>query len=1723
MPIVCLAKVSPLNPSTGNRVDLYISSAQNRAVTGLNGQVWEPAMAASPTLSINLWQGDFREPIDTGGASFSVNMGVLKMTYAGCDAYNWSGAPVEIYAEEPGTAWPWSTRFKGRVASYSRRSDVLTINASIETELFDKNILTATYAGTSGAEGGADLKGRLKPLVVGWAENVEPILIDTVNNVYQFSGYGAIEAVSVLYERAASFGASVGDYATYAALVAATIPAGRWGTCLAAGMVRLGAPAAGVITGDVRGHRVGGATPRLSGAVISALATIAGVSTANIETATLTSLDTAVPYPINLVLTEQVQWREMAAQLALACNWQSGITLPGKWFTLAVTLSGSEVITLNAQGAAMPQVIASDEADVSLPYYQTIFGANRCWRTQTSDEIAFTAELIDRGTYSGSETYREGNIVTTSDGARWLYINVTAGSGNAPPTLPTTSNAYWSNMTAASPVAVIGYLTNESHNVFADSSGAVSTWTGAGGTFVVQQNGVAQSSGVTFSLVSATGVTVSINATSGVYAASAMSANTGTATLRAVFNGVTVDKIFSISKTVQGQSGPPGTGLPATSGFLTNDAVSLFAYANGTVANYAPAAGSFVVFSGTTDVSSNFSLSTQSNPQALTVNYAGQTFAVTGGFDANEDNASLTIRATGSGPYAGVIIDRVFSLSKAKGGYEIVSTLPTTGNFEGRVVFLTTDDKLYRFDGANFTSAIPAADVSGQIISSQIASGAINTAKFAAGIEPVTVVSSVPGTKSTNTIYNSTDGETYRWNGTAYTKSISAGNISGSLTDAQLASISAAKITGTLSDAQLAAISAAKITGTLTDAQLTAISAAKITGTLTDAQLVSISAAKVSGTLSDAQLSAISAAKVTGQLVSAQISNGAITGSKLGVGVGSNQLIGAVPGTNPNRYFQMGWNPDNVTLGGAGDGGPILSPIFGTGFPGAVWTMPDQGTFAVQQPNATPNTSTVGVTNALDFYFKYPTGLDGSYSVMYPVEAGKTYEFSLYSGAHRCNVAIFVEWFDANQVSLNQTTPFVWNNYEQLGGTNLNTYKRLVSRGVAPSTARFGRLIVRKCLTLSGQTDSWLMATRAMFAETTANATEALPYNTPAFGLIHAEVMMANSLNANRIIAGSITSTQIAAGTITAANIAANTITAGQIAASTITGANIAGQTITAGNLVAGTITANEIAAATITGAKIAAGTITASNIVSGTITAGQIAAATITGSKIAAGTITAGNLVAGTITANEIAAATITGAKIAAGTITGSNLVAGTITAGEIAAGTITGSRLAAGTITANEIGANAVTAGKIAAGAVSADQIAANAIRAQHIAIAPSNLIPDPQFRDASLWFQDDESNSSPDSVLGSAVTGWYRSDDGNPATAIRGTSYLNLWAGRPSMNLNARYTVYGRIEVNNCFKPQPGVVYELKANAENYTNQWLVVMIQWVNYDNSAVISVLQTFIQPGQTGVFSVQGTPPAGAAYGRIVIHNQGAVSGGAALTGSALITNVVVREAAGATALIDGSVIANKVAAGAIEADKLAANSVVAGKVAADAITTNNIQAGAVTAAKVATSNLITLSAQINDGIITSAKIGDAQITNAKIGNLQVDTIKIANNAITITTSAYSTGSVTLTNGAWVDVQSIVFTATGAPILLLFNGQASQIASGIYNILRFRIVRDATVIYGPVENWSYQDENRSFSLSVTDTPSAGSFTYKVQAFLQTGSGGSCNVSYRSLIALETKR
>ncbi|KPL67404.1 hypothetical protein SZ64_04360 [Erythrobacter sp. SG61-1L] len=470
----CLIRVTPLYPADGGRVTVRACTANLREITGLGDVTWYPAVTKAPSLAMRLFDGDLSTSVSTGAAEFALALDRLREDMDWINTLVWAGAGVEIFAGAAGETWPWRRVFAGKVTAQDRTHDKLTLTAEVDTEPFDEDVLTLEYAGTTGAEGSADLKNRVKPLVIGHAKNVEPVLIDAVNNVYQFSAYGAIEELTELFERGSSFGSPVANYSTYSALVAATVANGKYATCLAAGMIRLGAPAYGVITGDIKGHKVGTSTPRYTGAIIKALATIAGIDADLLETASLDGLDAAVPRPINLVLTQQTTFRQIAAKLALACNAQSGVSFAGKLFTARIALDQPEQVVLEGRGRALPVVKKIEEKSVSTPYAKTTMGANRAWRVHTTSEIAFTAQLIDLGAFNASTTYREGNYVSLPNGAKYLYINTTPSSGHEPP-----NATYWALMSGQldGVITNIVYRKNATQPAKpADSSGVPSGW-----------------------------------------------------------------------------------------------------------------------------------------------------------------------------------------------------------------------------------------------------------------------------------------------------------------------------------------------------------------------------------------------------------------------------------------------------------------------------------------------------------------------------------------------------------------------------------------------------------------------------------------------------------------------------------------------------------------------------------------------------------------------------------------------------------------------------------------------------------------------------------------------------------------------------------------------------------------------------------------------------------------------------------------------------------------------------------------------------------------------------------------------------------------------------------------------------------------------------------------------------------------------------------------------
>ena len=190
----------------------------------------------------------------------------------------------------------------------------------------------------------------------------------------------------------------------------------------------------------------------------------------------------------------------------------------------------------------------------------------------------------------------------------------------------------------------------------------------------------------------------------------------------------------------------------------------------------------------------------------------------------------------------GKIADSALSVAKFAAGIrpiEIVDALPTTGNVEGRLVYLTSDDKLYRWTGSAFISTMAATDITGTLADSQIAA-------------------------------------------------LAASKITGQLSDSQLAAIAAAKVSGQLTNAQIADIAAAKVTGQITTTQITdnAITTAKV-------DAAAITTAKLAAgavTADTVATNAITAVKISaGAIETAKIATGAVTADT----IAANAIVAA--------------------------------------------------------------------------------------------------------------------------------------------------------------------------------------------------------------------------------------------------------------------------------------------------------------------------------------------------------------------------------------------------------------------------------------------------------------------------------------------------------------------------------------------------------------------------------------------------------------------------------------------------------------------------------------------------------------------------------------------------------------------------------------------------------------------------------------------------------------
>ena len=186
--------------------------------------------------------------------------------------------------------------FSGIALGWATDGDTVTLQMRDNLAVLEQPIQTSFYSGAGSAQGTANNANDPLPKLRGFVSNVTPVLIDPTNSIYQLND-GAISGLTVLEGGIAGF-THVGDFATYAALAAATVTAGNYATCLALGYFRLGVTPVYAITCNLFGAFPSGfVTTSLVDLVVSVLEEDCGIASGSINVANFNAVESALGSP----------------------------------------------------------------------------------------------------------------------------------------------------------------------------------------------------------------------------------------------------------------------------------------------------------------------------------------------------------------------------------------------------------------------------------------------------------------------------------------------------------------------------------------------------------------------------------------------------------------------------------------------------------------------------------------------------------------------------------------------------------------------------------------------------------------------------------------------------------------------------------------------------------------------------------------------------------------------------------------------------------------------------------------------------------------------------------------------------------------------------------------------------------------------------------------------------------------------------------------------------------------------------------------------------------------------------------------------------------------------------------------------------------------------------------------------------------------------------------
>ncbi len=963
---------------------------------------------------------------------------------------------------------------------------------------------------------------------------------------------------------------------------------------------------------------------------------------------------------------------------------------------------------------------------------------------------------------------------------------------------------------------------------------------------------------------------------------------------------------------------------------------------------------------------------------------------------------------------------------------EVVDSLPLTGNFPNRVVILSTDHLIYRFNGSGWVNTLPADKIDGLITNAQI-------------------------------------------------DSIDPAKLSSQITSAMIAGIDASKIDGTLTPEQIGIIDAANLAGQITSTQIAddAIDTPQLkAGAVTAAKIGAgeilagnIHAGAITTEKLDAE--AVTAAKIkAGDIDASHLASGSVTTEKLAVGSASGNLVwNACMATSTS-----GWSVTHE----AASPGLSLTPALSD----SVWRLAGNGTAILNYPGTLANGVRILANwdshgdaipvqagewwefqarvqnyrcNArLELIWFNASG--GYISESYP--ASKTGDSTPGAGKALENYALL--WGKAQAPS---------------GAVKMLARIAGVGKGIADPYIFFTQVQICPATANQATPNPWSPGGVTQIESGMIRA-NTITGDALTVGAVTADKIQTGTITADQIAGDTITGNKIKAGTIQADQLASNSVNADKIVGGSITGDKIAAKAITASKLtlvptslvldayfqdpaswvadagawyfdaangsngldslgVPAGIVLGSGAGYTGTGAAQVASTaripvtegerltfrVLGSNggnkIINAFIAYVSATGSYVGGSHVLSWAPTQGGKkeIQSVVIADAAHAFPVfyvdAGVAWSGGAIfsdvvlvrpaSAEMIIDGAIKANKIEAGAVTVGKLAADAVVADNIAALQVTAAKIAGGAVETDKLAAGAVTTEKLSVGPAsgNLV----------W----------NSCLAGSASGWSFGEVGGAsylggAVGVGdGASLSPLWrlAGLGSGYMEVPGTLAGTQQVSadwtgteGYIPVEPGQWWGFQARLQAHRCRAELQLI-WLTgsgvFLGASTIGHVDAGVHGGgqtlsQYGFLWGKAQVPVGAARMVPRIALQGLSGFGSASDAHPYVfwtqtqvcpANVNQAEAtpwaAGGVTQIDGGMIrtnsieAGTLKAGAVQAGNLAVDAVTAGTIGVGAVNAREIATGAIRADKLASEEIVTQSLQLRNLVIGESKIqGDA-------------------------------------------------------------------------------------------------------------------------------------------------